>query len=559
MNKTMKKILIVLSLFMMIIVLRSTVSFGYIANQEEAFKAFKDLPDREISLYLGGKIQVIEDYLIILQLKPTISIGDSTIIEIENEWQLKAKKVGTTNVEVKATYGEETIVKKMKIKVVQTKENTKLESKTNDVVSISGSLDTKNQILLANGELWNAKDKTYKLAKKKAGNVSKYVYSEVYEDRNNTSSSVAVRAEATLKKDGNLTIRYPKVKVEENKYENNGKTYTQYIYTATKKIKTKKVSKIKDMCNYGYLNQKGEFYFYDLNKNGLQITKKITAVKKILSDYVVTKKGKTYAISGKKICDFEAVQVDKMSQCINGLILDKKGNLYSYEYDEGYGYNPTTNKYEKIRDAKYIVKKVDKDVKTIIGYGTYETKKGKIKQYGTYFYENNEENILERLYIKYNDVTLKRNKKLYLNNVSILNNVDDIYTTSDTKKDSVIIVRKDGSIWRLDLSTDNSKLTKVRSGKDKYKVISKPTNLKASKSGKNNVKVKWSKVEGASKYTIYRATSKNGKYKKIGNSKTNSYSDKKLTKGKKYYYKVVANCSNSKYNSEKSSSIKIKL
>ena len=54
------------------------------------------------------------------------------------------------------------------------------------------------------------------------------------------------------------------------------------------------------------------------------------------------------------------------------------------------------------------------------------------------------------------------------------------------------------------------------------------------------VKIKWSKVSGAKKYKVYRATSKNGNYKKIKTTKSRSYTDKSVSAGKKYYYKVRA-------------------
>ena len=87
--------------------------------------------------------------------------------------------------------------------------------------------------------------------------------------------------------------------------------------------------------------------------------------------------------------------------------------------------------------------------------------------------------------------------------------------------------------------------------------ISAPKNVKVSVSGVTNAKVKWSKVSGAKKYTIYRATSKKGKYKKVGTSKTNSFVNKDLARGKTYFYKVVANGANSK--SKKSSYAKVKI
>lgn len=59
------------------------------------------------------------------------------------------------------------------------------------------------------------------------------------------------------------------------------------------------------------------------------------------------------------------------------------------------------------------------------------------------------------------------------------------------------------------------------------------------------VKIKWKKVAGATTYKIYRATSEKGTYKKIATVKSNgkdsqSYTDKNVTGGKNYYYKVQA-------------------
>lgn len=50
--------------------------------------------------------------------------------------------------------------------------------------------------------------------------------------------------------------------------------------------------------------------------------------------------------------------------------------------------------------------------------------------------------------------------------------------------------------------------------------------------------IKWKKVSGATQYEVYRSTSKKGKYKKIATTKKTSYTDKKATGGRKYYYKI---------------------
>ena len=68
-----------------------------------------------------------------------------------------------------------------------------------------------------------------------------------------------------------------------------------------------------------------------------------------------------------------------------------------------------------------------------------------------------------------------------------------------------------------------------------------------SDSGK--LKMKWSKVSGAKKYEIYRATSKNGTYKKIKTTTGTSFTDSTGSVGKTYYYKLKAIASSSKNNS----------
>lgn len=59
--------------------------------------------------------------------------------------------------------------------------------------------------------------------------------------------------------------------------------------------------------------------------------------------------------------------------------------------------------------------------------------------------------------------------------------------------------------------------------------------------GKNKkVSLKWKKVSGASGYQIYRADSLQGKYRCIKTQKGTSLTNKKLKKGKQYYYRIRA-------------------
>ncbi|MBR2546790.1 MAG: hypothetical protein IKF07_01160 [Eubacterium sp.] len=67
------------------------------------------------------------------------------------------------------------------------------------------------------------------------------------------------------------------------------------------------------------------------------------------------------------------------------------------------------------------------------------------------------------------------------------------------------------------------------------------TTVKVKALTKHKAKVTWKKVFGVTGYKVYRATKKAGKYKlvkTVKKAKTLKYTDKKLKKGKKYFYKV---------------------
>ena len=72
------------------------------------------------------------------------------------------------------------------------------------------------------------------------------------------------------------------------------------------------------------------------------------------------------------------------------------------------------------------------------------------------------------------------------------------------------------------------------------KVVLAKTTLTAATKSKTSIKLSWTKVSGATKYEIYRSTSKNGTYKKIKTVTAVSYTNTKLTSNKTYYYKVKA-------------------
>ncbi len=56
----------------------------------------------------------------------------------------------------------------------------------------------------------------------------------------------------------------------------------------------------------------------------------------------------------------------------------------------------------------------------------------------------------------------------------------------------------------------------------------------------SKITLTWSKTNNATGYQVYRATSKNGKYKRISNTSKMTYSDKNISPKKTYYYKIRA-------------------
>ncbi len=72
------------------------------------------------------------------------------------------------------------------------------------------------------------------------------------------------------------------------------------------------------------------------------------------------------------------------------------------------------------------------------------------------------------------------------------------------------------------------------------KVTAKTVTAASNKSNEANIKISWSAVSKASKYTIYRSSSKNGTYTAIGQTSSRHFIDTKVRTGRNYYYKVSA-------------------
>ena len=65
-------------------------------------------------------------------------------------------------------------------------------------------------------------------------------------------------------------------------------------------------------------------------------------------------------------------------------------------------------------------------------------------------------------------------------------------------------------------------------------------NVTAKKVNATSVELSWTKIPGASKYQVMKATADDGKYKKVANTKKTKYTVKKLKEGQDYYFLVKA-------------------
>ena len=397
--------------------------------------------------------------------------------------------------------------------VIKTYTDVKLQSKSNDVVSISQKdKEQKSKVLLANGDLWNLDTTTNTLTNKEKGNVKKYVYGRVYfKDGDSDRYSNGPISVSTLKNNNKLTIKTDKGSI--------------------------KAKKVVDVTTFGYLTSKGKYYAIVEKDNKVIAKQKAKNVEAILNEELLKKSDGLYTIENEKIV--KAKIKDAIGEKQLGYYLDNKNVLYKYTYNYS--------------NKKYKTEKIEKNVKELLDYGVYKTKKGKIKKiykdyYKTFFYSK------EGTKFK-----LDYNGKLYFgdNNALYMKDVAEIhYDYSDYSAD--YLVRKDGSIWSIDLS-ENISIKQIRSGKNSAKGITAPTEVKAKKKSNKKAKVTWKKVDGAKNYTVYRSTKKNGKYSQIGTTKGGSYTDKTVKKGKKYFYKVVANGSEKLFNSKKSEAAKVKI
>lgn len=92
-------------------------------------------------------------------------------------------------------------------------------------------------------------------------------------------------------------------------------------------------------------------------------------------------------------------------------------------------------------------------------------------------------------------------------------------------------------------SFDGKQIKSGYSKAESFKALQKVKITSVKATADDSLKIKWNKVSGATKYKVYRASSKFGSYQKIATVKSApllTYTDEKVVSGKTYYYKVQA-------------------
>lgn len=120
-------------------------------------------------------------------------------------------------------------------------------------------------------------------------------------------------------------------------------------------------------------------------------------------------------------------------------------------------------------------------------------------------------------------------------------------TLADVSNDGTVKAKNEGIFylyantkWNAEEGGELFEYKKITITKKNYK--GKDYALKVKKKGKKSVKLKWKNILKNNGYELFRANGKKGKFKKVKSIKKDKtvFTDKKLKKGKTYYYKVRA-------------------
>lgn len=106
----------------------------------------------------------------------------------------------------------------------------------------------------------------------------------------------------------------------------------------------------------------------------------------------------------------------------------------------------------------------------------------------------------------------------------------DMYSLLTDREKTLVSEESTGIAERLAETYETVKQAKFKASKPKITLAL----------SKTRIKVSWAEIEDADGYIVYRCDKKTGKFKKTATVKSVSYTDKKITKGKTYRYRIRA-------------------
>ena len=125
-----------------------------------------------------------------------------------------------------------------------------------------------------------------------------------------------------------------------------------------------------------------------------------------------------------------------------------------------------------------------------------------------------------------------------INKIKFLGKAPEFADESFPPRDITCYYPKNNSSWTKSVRKDYGMGNITWKGYEGTRYA--PTVKAGNVSSSGKIKLTWSPANGAAKYKVYRATSKNGSYKLLGTTKGTVFTNTSATTGKTYYYYVKA-------------------